>query len=110
MGRDRAVARRILIGVIALAAAGLVFVAASGDQASGQITGIVVSVDGDLTEVRSFEVLSNGDRIRLEPSADGEFDFPLPHLRDHLRAGDPVAVEFERVNGALMATRISDAD
>jgi hypothetical protein len=109
MGRDRALARRILIGVIAVGAATLAFVAASGGQDSGQLIGIVVAVDGDLTRVNSFELLANGERTRLEPWAEGEFDFPLPHLRDHLRTGDPVAVEFQRIEGALMATRIRDA-
>jgi hypothetical protein len=85
------------------------FIAANGDEATGQITGIVVSVDGDLVGVNSFEVLSDGERTLLRPSADGQFDFPLPHLRDHLRTGEPVAVEFERVDGVMMATQISDA-
>jgi hypothetical protein len=109
MGTDRALARRVLIGVIALAAGALAFVAASGGEDSGQLIGIVVAVDGDLTRVESFELLADGDRTRFEPWADGEFDFPLPHLRDHMRTGDPVVIEFERMDGVMMATRISDA-
>lgn len=105
MGRDRAFARKVLIGLIAVAAVALALIPTD----SGQVSGLVVAVDGDLTEVRSFEVLSDGDRFVFVPSPEGDFAFPLPHLRDHLRSGDPVAVEYERVDGVLLATHVSDA-
>jgi len=106
LGRDRTLARAILIGLVAAAALALAFFPAD----SGQLTGIVIAVDGDLTEVRSFEVLSEGDRFVFEPSPEGDYAFPLSHLRDHLRSGEPVAVEYERVEGILKATRVNDAD
>ena len=106
MGRDRTLARTVLIGAVVVAAV----VAALLPSDSGQLTGIVVSVDGDLTTVRSFEVLSDGDRFAFEPAPDGDFAFPLPHLRDHLRTGEPIAVEYERVDGDLLAMRVSDAE
>lgn len=105
MGRDRTLARWFLIGAVVVAAV----VAALLPSDSGQLTGIVTAVDGDLTRVESFEVLSNGDRWVFEPAPDGEFAFPLPHLRDHLRSGEPIDVEYEVVDGVLMATRVSDA-
>jgi hypothetical protein len=108
MGQDRAIARWVLIGLVAAAAASLFLLPTADD--SGQLTGIVLGVDGDLTEVRSFEVLSDGDRWIFAPSPDGDYEFPLGHLRDHLRTGDPVYVEFERVDGVLVAMRVSDAD
>ena len=106
MGRDRTLARTILIGLIAAAA----LVLALLPSESGQLTGIVIAVDGDLTTVGTFEVLSDGDRFVFEPSPDGDFAFPLSHLRDHLRSGEPVAVEYERVDGVLLAMRVSDAE
>lgn len=105
MGRDRTLARRVLIGIVAVAAAVLALLPSD----SGQLTGIVIAVDGDLTEVRSFEVLSDGERRVFEPAPDGDFAFPLSHLRDHLRTGDPIDVEYERVDGVLLATHVSDA-
>ena len=107
MGQDRTIARWVLIGLIAVAAVALVFLPSPGG--SGQLTGIVVAVDGDLTDVRSFEVLSSGERSVFEPAVDGDFAFPLGHLREHLRTGEPVAVEYERVDGVLIATHIRDA-
>lgn len=104
MGRDRAFARKVLIGLIAVAAVALALIPSD----SGQLTGIVTAVDGDLTEVRSFEILSDGDRFVFEPSPDGDFAFPLPHLRDHLRSGEPVAVEYERGDGVLIAMSVTD--
>lgn len=106
MGRDRTLARTILIGLVAAAAIALAFLPAD----SGQLTGIVIGVDGDLTDVRTFEVLSDGDRFVFEPSPDGDYAFPLSHLRDHLRSGEPVAVEYEDVEGVLTAMRINDAE
>ena len=106
MGRDRTLARTILIGLVAVTA----IVVALLPSDSGQLTGIVIAVDGDLTAVRSFEVLSDGDRFLFEPSPDGDFAFPLVHLRDHLRTGEPVAVEYESVDGVLVAMRVSDAE
>jgi hypothetical protein len=106
MGRDRTLARAVLIGLVAVAALALALLPSD----SGQLTGIVIAVDGDLTTVRSFEVLSDGDRFVFEPSAEGDFAFPLAHLRDHLRTGEPIVVEYESVDGAILAMRVSDAE
>ena len=106
MGRDRTLARTVLIGLVAVAAVVMALLPSD----SGQLTGIVIAVDGDLTDVRSFEVLSDGDRFVFEPSPDGDFAFPLSHLREHLRTGEPIAVEYETVDGVLMAMRVSDAE
>ncbi len=106
MGQDRAIARWVLIGVVAVGAITLAVMPST----SGQLSGIVIDVEGDLTEVQSFEVLSDGERFIFEPARDGEFAFPLPHLREHLRTGEPVAIEYERIDGVLMAMRVSDAD
>lgn len=73
-----------------------------------QVTGIVTAVDGDLTSVTAFEMLAEGRTWRFEPAPDGDFAFPLAHLRDHLRAGDPIVVDYSDVDGVLRATRITD--
>lgn len=106
MGRDRTLARTVLIGLVGVVALGLALLPSD----SGQLVGIVIAVDGDLTTVESFEVLSDGDRLVFEPSSEGEFAFPLSHLRDHLRTGEPISVEYERVEGILVAMRVSDAE
>ncbi|GIU91368.1 MAG: hypothetical protein KatS3mg011_0274 [Acidimicrobiia bacterium] len=54
--------------------------------ATRTVRGVVVEVDGDLTGVRSFTVITtDGERLHLTPDPDGRYAFPLPHLRDHLR-------------------------
>ena len=106
MGRNRTLARTVLIGLVAATA--LVLALLPSD--SGQLTGIVIAVDGDLTTVHSFEVLSDGKRRVFEPAPDGEFAFPLAHLRDHLRTGERIAVEYETVDGVLLATLVTDAE
>jgi hypothetical protein len=84
---------------------GLVLAACSG---SGTITGIVVDVTGDLTDVESFTVLTDGERhtYTLLPGAD--YAFPPGHLRDHLRSGDPVRVGWEERDGTRVALSLED--
>lgn len=70
--------------------------------------GVVVDVTGDLTTVEDFTVLVEGDPIRFVPTPDGDYAFPLPHLRDHLRTGEPVLVGWELVDGTRRATSLDD--
>ena len=75
------------------------------------VEGVVVAVDGDLTTVRSFEVLTTeGDRLHFEPDPFGDFAFPLPHLGSHMRSLDPIRVEYRTTDeGVLLAVGIEDA-
>jgi hypothetical protein len=90
-----------LVGVIA---------AGCGSAEQGTVEGLVTSVDGDLTTVERFSVLAEGEPREFVPAADGEFAFPLPHLGEHLRSGDPVVVFWERREGTDYAVRLDDAD
>ena len=67
-----------------------------------------MSVDGDLTDVTSFEVRADGEILRFRPADDGDFGFALPHLRDHLRSGEPVIVGYIQDESGLVATSLSD--
>lgn len=109
MGSNRALVGGILRrhAVVAAITIAAIVSACSGAQPT-QVTGIVTAIDGDLTTVSSFDVLADGRTWRFEPSPNGDFAFPLPHLRDHLRAGDPVIVEFSEADDTLIATKISD--
>ena len=87
----------------------LLLAACSGaDQ--GTVEGLVTAVDGDLSEVRSFSILTEGTERRFVPADDGDFAFPLPHLGDHLRSGEPVVVFWETRDGVNYAIRLDDAD
>ena len=70
--------------------------------------GIVVDVNGDLTSVSAFTILVEGDTVTLEPSAVGVYDFPLTHLQEHLRTGEPVLVGWKDVDGRKLAITLSD--
>ena len=78
---------------------------------SKRVVGVVVAVDGDLSEVRGFSLLlSDGDILALVPQAGLLFDGgPLAHLRDHLVSGAPVEVEFRIEAGVAIATGVGDA-
>ena len=106
MGEDRAIARQLLSALVALGLIATVSAACSSD--GGTVRGIVVSVDGDLADVTSFEVRADGETLRFHPAPDGDFDFLLTHLRDHLRTGEPVIVGYEDRGSGLVATSLSD--
>lgn len=94
---------RLTIGLLGLA------LATACTQTSGTVLGSVINVDGDLTEVRSFTVLVEGDEMIFVPTAEGNYAYPLPHLRDHLRDGTPVKVGWERRGSQLVAISLEDA-
>ena len=75
------------------------------------VDGIVTAVNGDLTTVESFDVLTTeGDTIRFVPAPFGDFDFPLPHLSSHMRSIEPVRVTYQATDdGFNLAEKISDA-
>lgn len=77
-------------------------------QTTGTTKGPVVEVEGTLTEVTSFTVLVDGDRVRFMPLANGDFAFPLPHLREHQRTGEVVVVGWELIDGVFYAVSVDD--
>lgn len=84
---------------------------ASACGSDSTITGIVLDVDGDLTNVRSFTLRTGGgDVVDLVPADDGTFEFPLSHLEEHRQTLSPVTVVVERRNGIEVAVSIEDAD
>lgn len=75
-----------------------------------QVVGVVVDFQGDLVSVESFTLLtSNGVELELVPAADGDFAFPLPHLREHLATGDPISVRYIQDGDRRVAVVVSDA-
>ncbi|MDH4116090.1 MAG: hypothetical protein OEX04_01575 [Acidimicrobiia bacterium] len=105
MGRHRAPVgtRRALVAAAVFVLSGC----GSGDQ--GTTEGLVVDVVGDLSAVESFSVLDeNGTHIYI-PSADGDFAFPLPHLREHMISGEAVIVFWQDREGVRYAVKVDDA-
>ncbi|OFW67762.1 MAG: hypothetical protein A2Z12_07495 [Actinobacteria bacterium RBG_16_68_21] len=81
-----------------------------GDQ---RVTGIVLGVDGDLTAVRSFQLLTtDGDRLEFVPGS-GVHAFPdgtpLTHLSEHLQTGTPIRVTYRVEDGVNTAVIVEDA-
>ena len=77
-------------------------------QTSGTVRGVVVEVEGSLDDVTSFTVLVDGEEIGFVPIEGGDYDFPLSHLRDHLRSGQPVLVTWTREDGVHHAVALAD--
>ncbi|MGH8926831.1 MAG: hypothetical protein ACRDWH_00650 [Acidimicrobiia bacterium] len=91
--------RQALIGLLLVSAC---------TQTSGTVTGTVLAVDGDLVEVRSFSVLVEGDQMTFVPTDEGDYAYPLAHLREHLRDGSPIRVGWERRGEQLVAISLED--
>ena len=77
-------------------------------QTEGTARGVVTAVDGTLEDITSFEVLVEGSEIEFTPTADGDYDFPLSHLREHQRTGEPVLVGWEIVGSVRYALSLAD--
>lgn len=74
----------------------------------GEVTGLVIDMEGDLTRVERFTVMADGVEYTFVPTADGRYAFALPHLREHLRSSEPVTVGYVEFEGVLQATSVSD--
>jgi len=77
-------------------------------QTSGTVRGVVTSVEGDLDQVDAFTALVEGSDWRFLPVSEGDYDFPLAHLREHLRTGEPVLVGWEEVGSVRYALSLAD--
>ncbi|WKZ83686.1 MAG: hypothetical protein QY307_05445 [Acidimicrobiia bacterium] len=93
-----------------LIAAVLLVACAGGAQ---RVDGVVVAVDGDLTEVRAFEIVAtDGRRLLFRVGAELESftgGVPLSHLFEHLGDGFPVRVTYREEGGVLVAVALTDA-
>jgi hypothetical protein len=79
------------------------------DPESGTVSGIVIDIVGELNDIESFTVLSDGERQTFELLPDADYAFPPGHLQDHLRSGDPVRVGWEERAGTRVAVSLDDA-
>ncbi len=77
-------------------------------QTSGTARGVVTSVEGTLEDVSSFMVLVEGSELEFTPSPEGDYAFPLTHLREHQRTGEPVLVGWEMVGSVRYALSLAD--
>ena len=85
--------------------------ACGGDEE--RVRGIVVDVQGDLSGVASFTIVTReGERVAFVPAPDlTRFDHgaPLTHLAEHLQTGDPVQVTYVEEDGVVQAVMVEDA-
>jgi hypothetical protein len=77
-------------------------------QTEGTVRGVITTVEGDLDDVVAFTALVDGAELRFVPVQDGDYDFPLPHLREHQLTGEPVLVDWELVGTVRYALSVAD--
>jgi hypothetical protein len=97
---------------LAALAAGALLLGACAAEGRNQVQGIVIEVVGDLTHVEQFTVRTDGgEMLTFVPSPDGDYPFPLSHLREHRATVSPIVVSFDESEaGVLVATAVDDAD
>ncbi len=77
-------------------------------QNSGTARGVVISVEGTLEDVTAFSVLVEGEEWLLLPTENGDYEFRLPHLREHQLSGEPILVGWEMVDNVRYALSLAD--
>lgn len=65
-------------------------------------------MEGALEEITSFTVLIEGEELTFVPVDEGDYEFPLSHLREHQRTGEPILVTWELDDGARRAVALAD--
>ncbi|GEM_PF-983331 len=95
-----------LFRVLVVVVIGLVVLSCS--QTSGTARGMIVSVEGTIDEVTAFSMLVEGEELEFVTVEGADYGFPLSHLREHQRTGDPVLVEWELVGTVRRALSLVD--
>lgn len=95
---------RLKVGLVGLVS----LVSVSCAQTAGTTLGVITNVEGTLEQVESFTVLSDGIQTVFIPLTDREYEFPLTHLREHLRTGEPVFVGWEEKDSTKYVTSVAD--
>lgn len=100
------------ITAIALIAIVVALLVADDDPTGATVTGVVIQVEGDLTDVESFEIRLDDRTSRVFVPAPGvlfDGESSLGHLREHIVTGQPVEVRYEMSGQTYVATSVGDA-
>ncbi len=81
----------------------------SGEPPPSELTGAIVAIDGEGSDIRSFRLASEGEEYEIFVAPDVDYGFDLGHLNEHLTTGDPVTVPLEVRGDKLYALSIDDA-
>jgi hypothetical protein len=78
------------------------------DPAPSELTGLIVEVDGEGSDISSFRLDSLGEDYEIFIAPDVDYGFPLSHLRQHERDRLPVRCRLDERKGRLYAFEIAD--
>jgi hypothetical protein len=73
------------------------------------LTGLIVDIRGEGSEVRSFTLEADAQSYEIRIAPDVDYGFDLSHLYVHQSDRLPVRCELEERDGVLYALRIDDA-
>ena len=81
----------------------------SREPPPSELTGAIVAIDGEGSDIRSFTLASEGEEYEIFIAADVDYGFDLAHLHEHEETGDPVHCRLEEREDRLYALSIDDA-
>jgi hypothetical protein len=80
----------------------------SPEPAPSELTGLIVAIEGDGSEITSFTLDSFGEDYEIFIAPEVDYGFPLAHLREHERDRLPVRCRLDERDGRLYALEITD--
>ena len=84
---------------------------ACGGSSIQEVEGALIGLEGGITAVEQFTIVKpDGSRLRFIPGPNATFHGgPLGHLRDHLRVGSSIVVQYRVEGDVLIALEVDDA-
>ncbi len=103
--------RRLLVALVCLAAAAVPAACdvTRDDPPPSHLTGPIVGVEGEGSDIRSFELEADGETWEIRIADDVDYGFDLVHLHEHEASRDPVIVLLDERDDELYALSIEDA-
>ena len=88
----------------------MVALLACGGGSDKTVEGRLAAVEGDLTSIQSFVLLTEaGERWEFSVASTATFHGgPLSHVRDHLLSGESIRVSYVERSGQRVATGVDD--
>lgn len=101
--------RFAVLGVLAVL---VVLLAGCGGDSSpsppADVTGVIVAVEGEGSDVRSFTLETEDETYEIRIAEDVDYGFDLAHLREHEATRAPVHCRLENRDGVAYARTIED--
>ncbi len=107
------------IWLVAVCLVSAVFLGACGDEgaepmgdAPSRVVGLITEIEPEEGHAPESFVIEedDGDTFTIEVDPETDYGFDLHHVYEHFEEEDPLDVQVEERDGALVATEIADVE